>query len=321
MRYLRLAAAIGLALAPASFAAVSATAASPATVDLASMLADPPSSAYVPATQDNTSVQLHLGTLTAADAADGWAGSVSDLTAEGFTGGYQKAWESPTTTLAEEVDAFKDADGAKAHIAKTRELEPKINKFFKSSISVTEIPDSYGLQSQDDTGLQAVRILFARGTVTFDVGFYSKSAPTVTEATSQARKQYDRAAGPGDVGFPGATFSGGNVVVVAIAAAGFLCLLLVVVVIAVLLVRWRRAPTLPPPPVPPPGVLRPGMPPPQPPRPSTLPPPVQSQPPPQAPRPSALPPPVQVQPPPGAQISSDGRYWWDGQAWRPRPPG
>jgi hypothetical protein len=303
-------------------AATSLLAVPAAAVD-ASLIADPPNSSYKTVDESLSTTQLHLGQMTADQVVDGWAGSKSDLTSEGFVGAFQKAWTSGDIVMAVEVDEFKAGTGAKDHVSKTRSASPSHVKNYKSNFGTSTIPDSYGFRSVSDAGENQVRVFFSRGKYSYDIGFYSTSLPSDSTILAQAKKQYDKA--PNDAGVvpvipgaPAAAASGVGTLV--IGGLCLLCLVVTVLVIVFLVTRSRRkdpALTPVPPPASPMAAATPVVPA------------AASQ------GGAGQPPPFspdrkfwwdgttwqdcsQVRPP-GVAISPDGKAWWDGAAWRPNP--
>jgi len=161
-----------------------------AATDLGTILAGPPDSSYRLIPDSETSASLHLGTLTSSEVADGWAGSATEVIAEGFTTGLQRAWRSSTAVYSVEVDEFATPAGALDHLAKARDRTATTIKNYSGDIDTQAIPDSYGFQAASTRGEQQIQIFFARGIHCYDLGFYAAAAVDKRAAVTQGTRQY-----------------------------------------------------------------------------------------------------------------------------------
>ena len=255
---------------------------------LATVLAEPPASEFVPEAGFLTALQ---GDFDAVDyvailSANKPAQTLSTLKSDGFVAGYGRSWVQNRTNhlLLEAVIAFSGAAGAKRWLPDARTLDQN-GGFFSSTFSLAGIDTQFGDHFSNPAGpAYADSAGFVKGNDYFFVYMFSRKDDLVDGVARQARQQYDIApAGtippaqwPENASNNSVAGNLGAVGVAAGAVASLVIGLLVGLVVVLVIQRRRR-------------------------------------------RPAAT----------GAgasiQMSADGHYWWDGQAWRDAttsaPPG
>lgn len=312
-RFLVLAAAACLALGPLT---ASADTPSPSP-SLDSVLAKPPTSGYV---------QLTSGTFHGEFTAHDWAvnsSGVSPTETEttlnhyGFVQGYGLEWTTPNPprALVEIVMAFTGGQGAQKTLT-ALERADKADPHFVRADTLSGISPSYGVHLFDSSkGVYEDGFGFTKGNDLFTIYFASTKDDNLDLATSQSKTQFD---GAPDSTIPSAqwpenapssnsaSFSAGSAFGLVI---GLVLVLGVIGLVVGLVLRARRRT---------PAMAQTYVPAPM----SGSPAPLSG---------------VQMSPdghywydgqawrdasteaPPGAQRSSDGTLWWDGQTWRPVP--
>jgi hypothetical protein len=255
------------------------------------VLAAPPGSDY----SDLTTSPLH-GKFSAHDWASlsgtGSAATETEATLnqDGFVDGYGKTWrqQSSSHTLIEAVMAFSGGRGAGSALT-AMEASDKADANFKHSNTISGLGTYYGAHFyfvDPTTGTATVEDFFGfvKGNDVFGIAFVSGKDDVLAAATSQAKSQYDSAPNTTipSSDWPENAASASSLPAGAIAiAVGFV--VIVVALVAFFLIR-RRGPT----PMPVGAYVMPAA-------------------------QGAVGAPAPV----GAvQMSPDGNYWWDGQAWR-----
>ncbi len=264
---------------------------------LDTVLAAPPGTGF----SELTTSPLH-GKFTAHD----WAtlsGSGATAT-DGFVDGYGKPWTQASSghALVEAVMAFSGGRGAGSALT-GMEASDKADANYKHGDTASGLGTYYGAHFVD-TSNGAIEDFFAfvKGNDVFGIAFVSGKDDVLTAVTSQAKSQYDSApAGtiPSSA-WPENASTASSFPVAAIAIGiGFV---VVVVALVAFLAMRRRAPT----PMAVGAYGMPGMP--------------------GAPLGGGVPGGAAMPSTAGAvQMSPDGNYWWDGQAWKDAaqeaPPG
>lgn len=260
---------------------------------LDSILAKPPSTGFV----ELTTATLH-GEFTAHD----WATNATGATATetettlnryGFVDGYGKTWTSTPTqqALIEVVMAFTGGQGARKTLT-ALERSDKGDANYQHSDTISGIDTYYGLHLFDSAnGLYEDAFGFVKGNDVFEVFFVSSKDDALTPAVTQTQAQYSAApdstipssSWPENASSSSSSFPAG--------AFGIAVAFVVVVVAALAFFVMRRRGSAPVP------VGAYGMP--------------------AAPGAVGAPGGVGT---PGAggavQMSPDGNFWWDGQAWK-----
>ncbi|HEV2141066.1 MAG TPA: hypothetical protein VGT01_07720 [Candidatus Dormibacteraeota bacterium] len=240
------------------------------------------------------------------------------LNRDGFVQGYGKTWTQASSGhgLIEAVMAFAGGQGAK-NALRSLETGDKSDASYTGADTVAGVNPYYGAHFVDPThGLIEDAFGFVKGNDVFAVLFVSSKDDVADLAATQTKLQYDSA--PGSTipswQWPENTSGGSAAFQLGAITAGVLIALLIVgvvgVVVGLVLRTRRRAPAVA-------GYAMTG-----------------------APAGYSLPPAVEMSPdgsywwdgqawrdaaqeaPPHAQRSTDGVYWWDGRTWRevPRPP-
>ena len=292
IRALTLAATLCMALAPASASAATPT----PSPSLDTVLAKPPTADFT----QFTSGPFH-GEFTAHDWAvnsgNGTAATQTETTLNhyGFVDGYGLEWTSTSQrrALVEIVMAFTGGQGAQKTLS-ALERADKSDPHYVHANTLSGITPYYGVHAFDSSqGVYEDVFAFAKGNDIFAVYFASTKDDNLDLATAQAKSQYD--------GAPGGTIPTSEWPENAQSSAstagsifGVLIVLVLVlgvigVVVGLVLRSRRRAPAMA-------QTFAPAM------------------------APTFAPAPLS-----GVQMSPDGRYWYDGQAWRDAstevPPG
>ena len=187
----------GIALAAVtavSLAPVAAVTPSPSP-SLGTLLAAPPASNYVVDTQAFMRVE---GAFDVAEYVNFLAPSnpsdmETTLKHDGFVSGFGRSWAQQGTThlLLEIVVAFRGATGAKSWLAASEGADSS-NQYFKGAIVVSGVDPSYGGHFADPaTPAYADIIAFVKGNDYFLVGILSGSDDLGDSASNQTRKQYE----------------------------------------------------------------------------------------------------------------------------------
>jgi len=311
-RLLFAAAACVIALAP-----LTALAASPSPSPGLDTVLAPAPSGYA----ELTTASLH-GEFTAHD----WAVNASGASPQeteatlnrfGFVDGYGKEWSSASLRrgLVEAVMAFSGGSGAKKALT-ALEATDKADSHYANPDTITGIDPYYGAHFTP-TGAFEDEFVFVKGNDLFIVIFAGAQNTVLTPATDQAKAQFDSAPAetipssqwPENQASNNASFGVGAVVGALIPIV--LVLAIIAVVVGVIR-RRRRQPAMAMGTYAPPSMSSPSM---------------------------SAPGEVQMSPdgnfwwdgqawkdaaheaPPFAQRSSDGSLWWDGRTWRSVPQG
>jgi hypothetical protein len=191
-RLLCAAAIAAIALSPITAAAAATPSPSPS---LDSILAKPPGSDYA---------ELTTGTLHGEFTAHDWAASATGVSAseteatlkkDGFVDGYGKTWASSSTrkALVEAVMAFSGAQGAKKALT-ALEASDKADSHYTHADSITGINPYYGGHFVDSNNSTVEDLfVFAKGNDVFFVILASTKDDALTLATSQAKTQFESA--------------------------------------------------------------------------------------------------------------------------------
>lgn len=266
-----------LALAPLPASAAPTPTPSPS---LDMILVKPPSSDYT---------ELNTGTLHGEFTAHDWAANATGVSAseteatlkkDGFIDGYGKTWASSSArkAMVEAVMAFTGAKGAKQALS-ALEAADKADSHYKHADSITGIDPYYGGHFIDSAnGTVEDLFVFAKGNDVFFVIVASTKDDVLTLATNQAKTQFESA--------PASTIPSSQWPENAVSSSGayqvgyaFGRILPIVFIILVLVAVGGL-------------ILR-----------SRL-------------RRAAVPAYGAPAPVLAVQLSPDGNYWWDGQAWR-----
>ncbi len=210
------------------------------------------------------------------------------LNHDGFVDGYGKTWVSQAAqrAMVEAVIAFTGGRGAKDWIT-AAEAGDKSDPTYAHADSISGINPYYGGHFKYSTSNTVGDVFsFVKGNDVYIVGVVSTKDDVLSLATTQTKAQYDQAPAqtiptaqwPENASSP----SSGSFPVVAV---GIIGLLIVLAVVAVVALTMRRR-----------GGMTPAM----------------------AGAPGAFAAPGAVGSPPAGnvQMSTDGKYWWDGQTWR-----
>ena len=206
----------------------------------------------------------------------------STLNHDGFVDGFGKTWihQASQHALVEVVIAFKGAKGAKSWLI-SAEAGDKADPTYDHAVSIDGISPYYGGHFKYSSSNTVGDVFsFVKGNDVFIVGFVSTRDDVLSLATTQTRTQYDSA--PKETipssQWPENSVPGGGAFPVL--AVGIVGVLIVLAVVAVVALAMRRR-----------GGMTPAM----------------------AGAAGAMGAPAAG----GAvQMSTDGNYWWDGQAWR-----
>jgi hypothetical protein len=303
---------LAFAVAVVALFPVTAGASSPSPMpSLDSILLKPPTTDFV----ELTTAPLH-GEFTAHD----WATdnnstdtqTLNTLNREGFVDGFGQTWTSASSQhdLIEAVMAFSGGGGAK-RVLTALETSDKAAADYSHADSITGVSPAYGVHFFDQTNAVYGDLFgFVKGNDLFLVIFQSAKDDVLTLASTQARSQFDSAP---DSTIPSSQWpenahSASASFPVGVFGGAVAFVVVVVASLAFLIMRRRGATPMPVGAYPMPGTPGAG---------ST----------------------VQMSPdgnywwdgqawkdatleaPPGAQRSTDGTLWWDGQKWRPIGPG
>ncbi len=278
-----LVAAVAFAVLPASAAAGPTPSPS-----LDTVLAAPPGTDF----NELSTSPLH-GKFTAHDWANlsnsssGAAQTEATLNRDGFVDGFGKTWAQATSghALIEVVMAFNGGRGAQSALS-GMEAADKTDRSYKNANTVSGISRYYGAHFVDSSN-QVIEDFFAfvKGNDVFGIAFVSSKDDVLAAATHQIQSQYESA--PGST-IPSSQWpenrNGISTFPVAAFALGVGFIVVVIGLIAFLALR-RRTPAGA-------GAYA-------------------------AAGPYAMTPaPGVVAPVPEVQMSPDGNYWWDGQAWQ-----
>ena len=200
----------------------------------------------------------------------------------GFIDGYGKTWIHQTSqrAMVEAVIAFTGGRGAKDWLT-AAEAGDKSDPNYVRADTITGINPYYGGHFKYSSSNTVGDVFsFVKGNDVFIVGVVSAKDDVLSLATTQTKTQFDQA--PGQT-IPSSQWPENASKNVAgsfpLLAVGIIGALIVVAVVAVLAVTMRRR-----------GNLTPAM--------------------------AAAPAAMGSPPAGGVQMSTDGKYWWDGQNWR-----
>src|SRR5437660_3063574 len=179
-----------------SLAPVAAVTPSPSP-SLGTLLAAPPASNYVVDTQAFMRVE---GAFDVAEYVNFLAPSnpsemETTLKHDGFVSGFGRSWAQQGTThlLLEIVVAFRGATGAKSWLAASGAADSS-NQYFKGAIVVSGVDPSYGGHFADPAApAYADIVAFVKGNDYFLIGILSASDDIADSASTHTRKQYDLA--------------------------------------------------------------------------------------------------------------------------------
>ena len=281
VKRLRCAAAVAaLVLSPLTASASATPSPSPS---LDTILAKPPSADYA---------ELTTGTLHGEFTAHDWAANATGVSAseteatlkkDGFLDGYGKTWASNSArkALVEAVMAFSGAQGAKKALT-ALEASDKADSHYTHADTIAGIDPYYGGHFVDSkNGTVEDLFVFAKGNDVFFVIYASIKDDVLTLASSQAKAQYDSAPGstiPSSQ-WPENSVSHSGAYQFGYAVGMILPIAFILGVIGVvvgLIIRSRRRAAVPAYGA---AAAAPGI-------------------------------------APAVQLSPDGNYWWDGQAWK-----
>jgi hypothetical protein len=203
------------------------------------------------------------------------------LTHDGFVGGYGKTWvqQAATHALLEAVIAFTGGHGARDWLT-AAEAGDKSDPSYVHADSMSGIDTYYGGHfNYATTSTVGDFFSFVKGNDVFLLGFVSRKDDVLNLATAQAKAQFDSA--PADT-IPSSQWpenaTHGLAFNVGVLIVPIIVVILLIVFIAVVISRRRATPAMVPAAVPGMGVA--------------------------AATPATI------------QMSADGRFWWDGQAWK-----
>jgi hypothetical protein len=209
------------------------------------------------------------------------------LDRDGFIGGFGRTWVQTGTrrALVEAVVAFKGAEGAKKWLVAS-EVADKGDVNYKRSLSTSGLDSYYGAHFESANSF-VDEISFVKGNDYFIVATAGPADDAGTRVSKQAKTQFDKAPDstipkdqwPETVASKAATSVGGVVGGIVVAV-----IVLALLAVGAVVVMRRRRPQM---------AMAGGVP---------------------GAMPGAMPGAV-----PGAAavtVSADGKYWWDGQAWK-----
>jgi len=184
-----------LAIAAGALLPLSAAATPSPSPSLAQVLAPPPSGYSEVGT-----AKLH-GRFDAIGYTDSFGTRATEaentLIKDGFVDGYGMTWiqQSSGHALIEFVIAFAGGSGAKSWLH-FEEASDKSHADYQHSDSISGIDTYYGVHLADPTGTQFLDgFSFIKGNDMFGVGFYSAKDDVLNLATNQTKSQYDSAPG------------------------------------------------------------------------------------------------------------------------------
>src|SRR3989441_4608767 len=280
IRLVAAAAVAAMAFAPGTTMAAATPSPSPS---LGTLLAAPPESDFVDDAQAFTRVQgdfdvtEYVDLLAPSDPAD----LQTTLKQDGFLSGFGRSWAQKGTghLLLEMVVAFKGGTGAKNWLTSSQAADSS-NQYFKRAIVVTGVEPSYGGHFADPAApAYADIIAFVKGNDYFLIGILSGSDDLADSASTQTRKQYEFAPSSTipPAQWPENASSSNAQNDIAYRLGGLMADVLVLPLLAGIVLLVV-------------GLIR---------RSKR--------------RPMMA---MYAAPPGGVQLSPDGNYWWDGQAWR-----
>jgi len=193
MRLLAAAAVAAMAFAPATVAAASPS----PSPSLGTLLAAPPASDFVDDAQSFMRIQGNFDVARYVDflAPSNPADVQTTLTHDGFLSGFGRSWAQKGTghLLLEIVVAFTGGTGAKNWLTAS-EAADSSNQYFKHPIAVSGVAPSYGGHFADPAApAYADIVAFVKGNDYFLIGILSASDDIADSASKQTRKQYDLA--------------------------------------------------------------------------------------------------------------------------------
>lgn len=204
------------------------------------------------------------------------------LNHDGFVDGYGKTWihQASQRAMVEAVIAFTGGRGAKDWLT-AAEAGDKSDPTYVRADTITGVNPYYGGHFKYSSSNTVGDVFsFVKGNDVFIVGVVSTKDDVLSLATTQTKTQFDQA--PGQT-IPSSQWPENASKTVAgsfpLLAVGIIGALIVVAVVAVLALTMRRRGGMTPAMVAAPGAM--GSP-----------------------------------PAGGVQMSTDGKYWWDGQNWR-----
>lgn len=188
-----IAAAFAAAFALVPIAAHAAPSPSPS---LDTLLAAPPAADYQEDTQGlalegSFGVSDYVAFLGPADPPS----TETTLQRDGFVSGFGRSWiqQASNHLLLEIVIAFSGQSGAKKWLG-TSEAMDKADQFYKSALSISGIESGYGVHFADPTTPAYADVAnFVKGNDYFIIGLVSTADDLGDSASTQSRRQYDRA--------------------------------------------------------------------------------------------------------------------------------
>lgn len=221
--------------------------------DLSSVLIDPPSLDFV-AKPNGMSGSSHIGPLDLAAVVAEQNGSPtvrSELTRQGFTRGYRKAWvqQGTSVVLIERVEEYRYDVGAEDHLIRARDADAR-GRDFRGFFDVSSVPtaDAYGERDVSPTNFETDNVIFVKGNLLLVVATGRPGQSTVDLAQSQARAQFiaapwetlDQVGAPDRVPPPPLLPAGTRPNLVALSIVGGVLLLAAIPVLLVVLIAARQ---------------------------------------------------------------------------------
>ena len=191
IRLVAAAAVAAMAFAPATTMAAATPSPSPS---LGTLLAAPPESDFIDDAQAFTRVQGDFDVVEYVDflAPSDPADLQTTLKQDGFLSGFGRSWAQKGTghLLLEMVVAFKGGTGAKNWLTSSQAADSS-NQYFKRAIVLTGVEPSYGGHFADPAApAYADIIAFVKGNDYFLIGILSASDDIADSASTQTRKQF-----------------------------------------------------------------------------------------------------------------------------------